>query len=62
MTRTCVASGLDEGTDYDFRVRAVPAEFDTTNWPRAILDRDGVVHLHDRPPQTADPARRNVAT
>ena len=22
----CVASGLDEGTDYDFRVRAIPAD------------------------------------
>ena len=32
----CVASGLDEGTDYDFRVRAIPADDDdaytTSDW------------------------------
>lgn len=27
----CVASGLDSGTDYDFRVRGVPADDDTAN-------------------------------
>ena len=27
----CIASGLDEGTDYDFRVRAVPADNDSAH-------------------------------
>ena len=28
---TCTATGLDEGTDYDFRVRGIPADDDTAN-------------------------------
>ena len=31
----CVASGLNEGTDYDFRVRAIPSDTDrylTSDW------------------------------
>lgn len=34
----CVASGLDSGTDYDFRVRAVPADDDTANLVGAWSD------------------------
>ena len=30
-TEVCVASGLDAGTDYDFRVRGVPADGDDTH-------------------------------
>ena len=28
---TCTATGLDEGTDYDFQVRGIPADDDTAN-------------------------------
>ena len=34
----CVASGLDSGTDYDFRVRAVPADDDAANLVGAWSD------------------------
>ena len=34
----CVASGLDEGTDYDFQVRAIPADDDDAHLPSAWSD------------------------
>lgn len=34
----CVASGLDEGTDYDFRVRAIPADDDDRHLTGAWSD------------------------
>ena len=43
---TCVAGGLDEGTDYEFRVRAIPADDDDANTTGG-WSRDG--RHHDRP-------------
>ena len=38
---TCVASGLAEGTDYDFRVRGIPASDDTASATGAWAETDG---------------------
>ena len=38
---SCVASGLDEGTDYEFRVRALPASDDTVNATGEWAETDG---------------------
>ena len=38
---SCVAEGLDEGTDYEFRVRALPASDDTTNAIGEWAETDG---------------------
>ena len=40
-TRQCVASDLDEGTDYEFRVRGLPADDDTANTTGAWAETDG---------------------
>ena len=37
----CTASGLDEGTDYEFRVRGIPADDDTANVVGAWAETDG---------------------
>ena len=44
----CVASGLDEGTDYDFRVRGVPADDDEAYTVGAWSDVRGDAHQRDR--------------
>ena len=38
---SCVASDLDEGTDYEFRVRALPADDDTVNAIGEWAETDG---------------------
>ena len=38
---SCVATGLDEGTDYEFRVRALPASDDIVNDVGAWAEADG---------------------
>ncbi len=38
---TCVASGLSEGTDYEFRVRGIPAADDSANATGAWAETDG---------------------
>ena len=51
----CVASGLDEGTDYDFRVRAIPADDDdahtTSDWSDIAETSTGGTP----PPEPTDP-------
>ena len=37
----CIASGLDEGTDYEFRVRAIPADDDDANTTGGWAETDG---------------------
>ena len=37
----CIAGGLDEGTDYEFRVRAIPASDDTANTTGAWAETEG---------------------
>ena len=44
----CVASGLDSGTDYDFRVRGVPADDDTANLLGRLERRCGDAHIGHR--------------
>ena len=48
----CVASGLDSGTDYDFRVRAVPADDDTANANSAWATLDDAVRTGGASPST----------
>ena len=38
---TCIASGLDEGTDYEFRVRGIPADDDDAHTTGAWAETDG---------------------
>ena len=38
---TCIAGGLDEGTDYDFRVRGIPADDDDANTTGGWAETDG---------------------
>ena len=37
----CIASGLDEGTDYEFRVRGIPADDDDANTTGGWAETDG---------------------
>ena len=48
----CVASGLDLGTDYNFRVRAIPASGDTANSEGDWTERSSVSTTGTRPPET----------
>ena len=53
----CVASGLDEGTDYDFQVRAIPADDDDAHlasaWSDTHEDRTTGTSTTTPPPPTA---------
>ena len=48
----CVASGLDEATEYDFRVRAVPASDDDTLATSSWTELDDAVSTTGTPPPT----------
>ena len=51
----CVASGLDEGTDYDFRVRGVPADDDEAYTVGAWSDIAETRTAGDAPPEPTAP-------
>ncbi len=51
----CVASGLDEGTDYDFRVRGVPADDDEAYTVGAWSDVAETRTEGDAPPEPTAP-------
>ena len=48
----CVASGLDEATEYDFRVRAVPASDDDTKATSSWTELASAVSTTGTPPPT----------
>ena len=61
----CVASGLDSGTDYDFRVRGVPADGDTANllgtWSDIVETRtDGIAPAEPTAPVSGGMGNLNV--
>ena len=47
---TCIASGLDAGTDYEFRVRGIPADDDDAHTTGAWAETDGTTE--GTPPTT----------
>ena len=47
----CVASGLTEGTDYDFRVKAIPGDTDRYRGERLERRRGNLARSGTRPPE-----------